>query len=152
MMQKTIVAFLLLVLVPLASSAEGKPYRVGVVLPGDTWASSVEGLKEGMKGIGYAEEKDIRYLFENAKGDKKRVAEITKKFVDERVNVIFTITNTALKVVAEVARASKLPVVFGSASGPVESGIQPGYATPDTHITGVTSGSIELVAKRLEIL
>jgi putative ABC transport system substrate-binding protein len=151
MMQKTIVA-LLLVLVPLAVSAEGKPYRIGVVLPGDTWASSVEGLKEGMKGLRYMEERDIRYLFENAKGDKKKVAEITKKFVDERVNVIFTITNTALKVVAEVARASKLPVVFGSASGPVESGIQPGYATPDTHITGVTSGSIELVAKRLEIL
>ncbi len=28
----------------------------------------------------------------------------------------------------------------------------PSYATPDTHVTGVTSGSIEPVAKRLEIL
>lgn len=43
-------------------------------------------------------------------------------------------------------------MVFGSASGPVESGVMPSYATPDTHVTGVTSGSIELVAKRLEIL
>lgn len=151
-MQKTMVAFLLLLLVPLASSAEGKPYRVGIMLPGDQWASSVEGFKEGMKRLGYVEGRDVRYLFENAKGDKKKVAEITKKFVDEKVDVIYTITNTALKVVAEVSRPSKTPVVFGSASGPVESGIQPGYATPDTHITGVTSGSIELVGKRLEIL
>jgi putative ABC transport system substrate-binding protein len=43
-------------------------------------------------------------------------------------------------------------VVFGSASGPVESGIVPAYATPESHITGVTSNSIELVGKRLEIL
>ncbi|MBI3057786.1 MAG: ABC transporter substrate-binding protein [Deltaproteobacteria bacterium] len=122
------------------------------MLPGDQWASSVDGLKEGMKGLGYVEGRDVRYFLENASGDKKRVAEITRKFVDEKVDMVFTITNTALKVVAEVTRASRLPVVFGSASGPVESGIQPGYATPDTHITGVTSGSIELVGKRLEIL
>jgi putative ABC transport system substrate-binding protein len=66
--------------------------------------------------------------------------------------VIYTITNTALKIVAQVTRPSRTPVVFGSASGPVESGIIPSYATPDTHVTGVTSGSIELVPKRLEML
>jgi len=152
MMKKIVVAFLLLMLVPLATSAASKPYRVGIMLPGDQWASSVDGLKEGMKGLGYVEGRDVRYFLENAGGDKKRVAEITRRFVDEKVDMVFTITNTALKVVAEVTRASRLPVVFGSASGPVESGIQPGYATPNTHITGVTSGSIELVGKRLEIL
>lgn len=141
-----------LLLLPLPVHGASKPYRVGIMLPGDQWASSVDGFKEGMKGLGYVEGRDIQYLFENARGDKKKVAEITKRFVADRVDVIYTITNTALKVVAEVARPSKTPVVFGSASGPVESGIQPAYATPDTHITGVTSGSIELVAKRLEIL
>ena len=152
MRKKIIVVVLCLLLVPLASASQGKPYRVGILLPGDQWASSVDGLKEGMKALRYVEGQDVHYLFENAKGDKKKVAQITKKFVDDKVDVIFTITNTALKIVAEVSRASKVPVVFGSASGPVESGIQPGYATPNTHITGVTSGSIELVAKRLEIL
>jgi putative ABC transport system substrate-binding protein len=150
--KKIIVVVLWLLLVPLASAAQGKPYRVGILLPGDQWASSVDGFKEGMKALRYVEGQDVHYLFENAKGDKKKVAQLTRKFVDEKVDVIYTITNTALKVVAEVSRPSKVPVVFGSASGPVESGIQPGYATPNTHITGVTSGSIELVAKRLEIL
>ena len=129
-----------------------KSYRVGIVLPGDEWLSSVEGMKEGMKTLGYVEGKEIYYLFENAKGDKKKVAEMTRRFVGERVDAIFTITNTALKVVAAETRESKTPVIFGSASGPVESGIIPAYATPDSHITGVTSNSIELVGKRLEIL
>lgn len=145
-------AILGLLLLPLPVHGASKPYRVGIMLPGDLWASSVDGFKEGMKGLGYVEGRDIQYLFENAKNNKKKVSEITNRFVADKVDVIYTITNTALKVVAEVARPSKTPVVFGSASGPVESGIQPAYATPDTHITGVTSGSIELVAKRLEII
>jgi len=132
--------------------AVGKTYQIGIVLPGDTWVSSVEGLKDGMIKLGYAEGKEIVYRLDNAKGDKIRVVEATKKFVGEKVDVIYTITNTALKEVAQIARPSMRPVVFGSASGPVESGIVPGYASRDTNITGVTSGSIELVAKRLEIL
>jgi putative tryptophan/tyrosine transport system substrate-binding protein len=135
-----------------ATGAGAKPYRVGIVLPGDEWASSVDGVKEGLKAQGYIEGKDIVYFLENAKGDKKVVSEATKKFVADKVDAVYTITNTALKIVVEVTRPSKTPVVFGSASGPVESGIIEGYTTPDTHVTGVTSGSIELVAKRLEIL
>ena len=132
--------------------AVGKTYQIGIVLPGDTWASSVEGLKDGMIKLGYTEGKEIVYRIDNAKGAKARVVEATKKFVGEKVDVIYTITNTALKEVAQITRPSMWPVVFGSASGPVESGIVPSYASRDTHITGVTSGSIELVAKRLEIL
>lgn len=132
--------------------ASGKPARVAILLPGDEWAKSVDGLKEGMKELGYNEGRDVHYLFENAKGDKAKVAELARRFVAEKVALLFTITNTALKVVAQETKASRLPVVFGSASGPVESGIVPAYVTPNTHITGVTSGSIELVAKRLEII
>ncbi len=142
----------LLLLGALSAPAASKVYQIGIVLPGDEWASSIDGLKEGMKKLGYAEERDIVYRLENAKGDKKRVLETTKQFVADKVDVIFTITNTALKVVADATRNAKMPVVFGSASGPVESGIVPAYVTPETNITGVTSASIELVAKRLEIL
>lgn len=142
----------LLILSPLYVVAASKPYQVGIVLPGDTWVSSIDGLKEGMKKLGYVEGRDIVYRVDNAKGDKKKVLETTTKFVADKVDLIFTITNTALKVVADATRAAKMPVVFGSASGPVESGIVPAYVTPETNITGVTSASIELVAKRLEIL
>lgn len=145
-------AILGLLLLPLPVRAASRPYRIGIMLPGDQWASCVDGFKEGMKGLGYVEGRDVVYLFENAKGDKKKVGEVTRKFVAEKVDIIFTITNTALKVVAQATKGSKVPVVFGSASGPVESGIIPAYATPETNITGVTSGSIELVAKRLEII
>jgi putative ABC transport system substrate-binding protein len=150
-MQARVVAVFLVLLIPIAAAGE-KPYRIGIVLPGDQWVSGVDGLKEGMKELGYVEGNNIRYLLENAAGDKTRIEEASRQFVAERVDVVYTITNTALKIVAEVTRPSRTAVVFGSASGPVESGIIPSYATPDTHVTGVTSGSIELIPKRLEIL
>lgn len=143
---------ILLLLGVLSAPAASKVYQIGIVLPDDEWASSVFGLKEGMKGLGYEEGREVVFFLDNAKGDKSRVSETTKKFIADKVDAIYTVTNTALKIVVEATRPSKMPVVFGSASGPVESGLVPGYATPDTHVTGVTSGSIELVAKRLEIL
>jgi ABC-type uncharacterized transport system substrate-binding protein len=132
--------------------AAAKPFRVAILLPGDEWASAVEGLKDGLKALQYAEGRDLRYLFENAGGNKAKVAEYTRKFIAEKVDVIFTITNTALKVVAQETKTSQIPVVFGSASGPVESGIIPAYAAADINITGVTSGSIELVPNILLII
>lgn len=142
---------LALLFLPVAAAGE-RPYRIGVVLPGDQWVSGVDGLREGMRALGYVEGRDIQYLIENAAGDKAKVEVATQKFVVEKVDVVYTITNTALKIVAQATKQSRTPVVFGSASGPVESGVMPSYATPDTHVTGVTSGSIELVPKRLEIL
>lgn len=146
------VTLAILAFAPTGVGAAAKPSRIGILLPGDAWSSAVEGLKEGLKGLGYVEGRDVVYALENAQGDKKRVAEITEQFLVARVDLIFTITNTTLKIVADLTKDSRVPVVFGSASGPVESGIRSGYAVADTNITGVTSGSIELVAKRLEIL
>ena len=36
-----------------AAQAASKVYQVGIVLPDDEWASSIVGLKEGMKALGY---------------------------------------------------------------------------------------------------
>lgn len=147
-----LISLAILLLTAVSAGADTRPYRVGIVLPGDQWTSSIEGFKEGMREIGYLEGRDVQYVLVNARGDKRKVEEATRRFVEDRVDLIFTITNTALKIVAGVTKPSGTPVVFGSASGPVESGVAPAYATPGTHVTGVTSGSIELVPKRLEIL
>jgi putative ABC transport system substrate-binding protein len=149
------VASLFLALLVLPALVDAGPPRIGVILPGPEWTSALDGLREGMNELGYVEGRDLQYLIENAQGDRRRVTALTERFKKERVDLIFTVTNTVLKVVAEVTQATRPagpPVVFGSASGPVESGIHPAYATPDTNVTGVTSASIELVGKRLEIL
>lgn len=34
--------FVLLLLIPIAAGAKAKPYRIGIVLPGDQWISGVK--------------------------------------------------------------------------------------------------------------
>ena len=134
------------------SVAADRPFRIGVVFPGDQFLPNIDGLKLGMKELGHVEGRDIQYIVEDSGGDKAKLIEMTKKLLADKVNLIFTVTNTALADVGPLAKPSKTPVVFGTAAGPVESGIVPAYAMPDTHITGVTSGSIELTEKRLDVV
>lgn len=143
---------LLASLSPGESSGAEHPFRIGIVLPGSQLAASIEGLKRGMREQGYTDERDIAYLLHNTGSDKAKIIEATRSLLADNVDLIYTVTNTALAEVGPLAAASKTPVVFGSAAGPVESGLIPAYSTPGTYITGVTSGSIELTEKRLEVL
>jgi len=106
------------------AAAGDRPYRIGVVLPGDQWVSGVDGLREGMRGLGYVEGRDIQDLIENAAGDKAKVEGATQKFVAEKVDVVYTITNTALKIVAQVTKPSRTP-------GGLRLGLWPGRKRRD---------------------
>lgn len=134
------------------SRAADRPFRIGVVVPGDQFSAALDGLKQGMKALGHVEGRDIVYVVQNNDGNKTQMIEATNALIAERVNLLYTVTNTALASVGPLAKPSKTPVVFGTAAGPVESGLVPAYSTPEGHITGVTSGSIELTEKRLEVL
>lgn len=127
-MAKVIALASLLLLVP--SLADAAPPRVGVLLPGNEWTSAFDGLREGMKELGYVEGRDIQYLVENAQSDTRRVAALTEKFKTEKVDLIFTVTNTVLKVVADVTRATKPAAI------------------PDTNITEAASSIAAFAAAR----
>src|SRR5262249_27064999 len=45
-----------------------------------------------------------------------------------------------------------IPIVFSIASDPIESGIVQNLARPEANVTGISIQSLELVAKRLELI
>src|ERR1044071_7551257 len=99
------------------SVAAVRSFGVGIVVPGDQFNSCVDGFKQGMKELGLIEGRDVNYLFESTSTDKPKLIEATKKLLGEKVNLIFTVTNTALAEVGRLAKPSKTPVVFGTAAG-----------------------------------
>ena len=132
--------------------AAERPFRIALLVPGDQYLACVAGLKQGMKDLDFIEERDVHYFLENSGRDKAKLKEMTKKQLAAKVNLIFTMTNTALLDIGPLAKPSGTPVVFGTAAGPVESGVVSDFAAPETHITGVISSGIELTEKRLDIL
>ena len=121
--------------------------RVGV-LARMTSSPSEEGLRDGLRQLGYTEAKNIAIEWRRSEGgeeDRLLAADLVRSKVD--VIVAF---NTAAALAALEASAT-VPVVFTSGD-PVAFGLAASLAKPGRNGTGVSVVSTELFPKRIEYL
>ncbi len=78
------------------------------------------------------------------------MSEIATEFVLLNVGVIVTAGTEA--VLAARQATSAIPIVFGTASDPVGTGLVASLARPGGNVTGLSNQSAELAGKRLELL
>ena len=128
-----------------------KVYRVGILSGLDTFASIADGFKAGMTELGYVEGKNITYDLQKLNNNPEGEQKAAKKFVDDKVDLIFAFPLGASKTAKAATQGTKVPVVFANSttegSGLVESVRQPGG-----NITGVRSPGSDLTVKRFEFL
>ncbi|HEY7320803.1 MAG TPA: ABC transporter substrate-binding protein [Candidatus Binatia bacterium] len=129
---------------------QSKPYRVGVLVPGEAWYEIVDGLRVGLKQLGFEEGKQYVLLIRDWKGDAKAAEEAARQFEREKVNLLYT-TSTNSTIAARRATAN-IPVVFCAGTDPVVVGLVDSFANPGGRLTGVYHPSTDLTAKRLELL
>jgi putative tryptophan/tyrosine transport system substrate-binding protein len=141
---------LLMGCVVMAEAQQPKPYRVGVLVPGETWYEIVDGLRVGLKQLGLEEGKQIVLSIKDWKGDAKMADAAAKNFEQEKVNLIYT-TSTNSTIAARRA-TTDIPIVFCAGTDPVVLGLVDSFAKPGGRLTGVYHPSTDLTAKRLEIL
>jgi putative ABC transport system substrate-binding protein len=153
-MNKKIICFALsvwlLALCGPASAQQPKIYRVGVLLPGEVWYEIIDGLRVGLKQLGFEEGKQYTLAIRDWQGDAKAAEEAAGKFENEKVNLIYT-TSTNSTIAARRATAN-IPIVFCSGTDPVVVGLVDSFANPGGRLTGVYSLTTDLTGKRLEIL
>jgi ABC-type uncharacterized transport system substrate-binding protein len=153
--KKTIYLALCALLFALCRSAEAqpsKPYRVGVLVPGEAWYEIIDGLRVGLKQLGFEEGKQFNLAIRDWQGDAKAAEEAARKFEQEKVNLIYT-TSTNSTIAARRATGN-IPIVFCAGTDPVVVGLVDGdgFANPGGRLTGVYHPSTDLTAKRLELL
>jgi putative ABC transport system substrate-binding protein len=129
-----------------------KVYEVGVMITDDTYLAPVEGFKEGLKALGYVEGQHIVYHLRNAKLDREAIRRFAQEFVNQRVDLIFTATYIGASAAKEATATVGIPVVFGPAGDPVDTGLVQSITASGNNLTGVSTLSLELTAKRLEML
>jgi putative tryptophan/tyrosine transport system substrate-binding protein len=133
-----------------AQAQQAKVYRVGVIHQGGPYYVGVDGLKEGLRELGFVEGKDYVLETRDLKGDLKAAAEAAKSLEREKVDLIYT---EGSSVTLAVKRATiGVPIVFAVGSDPIADGLVASYAKPGGRVTGVHVHSDDLIAKRLEIL
>ncbi len=127
-----------------------KVYRIGSLVATDQFIPAWEGFKKKMAELGYMEGKNITYEFHNANGERNALKTLAEKLVKDKHDVIVTSSTTATAPVAKASAGTNIPVVFLSAGNPLE--FIKSYASSGNNITGISSSSLDLIDKRMELL
>ena len=107
-------------------------------------------LREALQELGYVEGRSIAFEARWAEGRIDRLPALAAELVRLQVNVIVTGGGEAARA-AKQATAT-IPIVMASGADPVQLGLIANLAHPGGNVTGVTSLSSELIAKRLQLL
>jgi len=125
--------------------------RVGVVYQGGGYERSIEGLREGLRAVGLEEGQHVALLLRNVRGDAAAAEAAARALErDEKVDVIVAIGTTTAR--AAKRATTEVPIVFAAGNDPVAAGLVESIATPGGRLTGFHFLTVDLTAKRLEIL
>jgi ABC-type uncharacterized transport system substrate-binding protein len=153
----TIIAVMLGVMawvpIPIAHAQQpGKVPRLGFLLDGSPSSVSgrIEGFRQGLHELGYAEGKNIMIEWRSAEGNVERRNEIATEFVRLKVDLIVSAGPTTTRALREAT--STIPIVMGQDSDPVGSGFAATLARPGGNITGMSALAPEMSGKQLELM
>jgi putative ABC transport system substrate-binding protein len=137
---------------PLAARAQPMPV-IGLMTtrwPDDSAhlvASFVRGLKEG----GFVEGQNVAIDYRWAEGHYDRLPAMAADLVQRKVAVLAALGGLSSALAAKSA-TSTIPIVFVSGGDPVSFGLVASLNRPSGNVTGISVMTIELLAKRLELL
>ena len=138
---------------PLAAEAQqpSKTWRIGFVSPlSRAETDRQDGFRQGMRELGYVEDRDFVIEGRFAEGKYQRIPEVAEELVRMNVDAIVVWGTPASIAVAQAT--STLPIVIVSVTDPVASHLATSLARPGRNITGVSNLSSDLSGKLLELL
>jgi putative ABC transport system substrate-binding protein len=137
---------------PLRAQAR-KPARIGFV---GGWYSAArvatlyEAFRLGMRDQGYVEGENVTIEPRMMEGTSlEEAASLTAELVRSKVDLLVTQNFAVLGVKAE---AGTLPVIFVYSGDPVAAKLVASLARPGSNLTGISLMSVQLTAKRVELL
>ena len=137
---------------PLGAQQKAMP-MIGFLLggkPGPEDALLVAAFVKGLSETGYVEGRNIAIDYRWAEDRYDRLPSLVADLVDRKVDVI-TAGNFPAALAAKSA-TSTIPIIFEVSVDPVERGLVASFSRPGGNLTGMTSVSIELTPKRIELL
>jgi putative tryptophan/tyrosine transport system substrate-binding protein len=158
---KNIINLFFLVVIPLllinmcltgcTGDKQPKIYRVGILSGLDFVSGITDGFKAKMTELGYTEGQNIVYDLQKTNFDMNAYQTILKKFIDEKVDLIFVFPTEASLEAKKAAAGTGIPVLFNFALTD-GTGLVNSVRAPGGNITGVRYPSPDIALKRFEIM
>jgi putative ABC transport system substrate-binding protein len=128
--------------------ATSKSFKIGVVSGGSNLDLVLTGFKAGMAEQGYAEGKNVTYVYDGAVAGADKLEAAGQKLVAAKVDLIVSLGTPATQATQKATAGMTIPVVFVPVADPVKAGIVQSMTNPGGNITGVVSG-VEVQVLRL---
>lgn len=146
-----IICILILVLLSGCIGKKNKAYRIGILCGIDYALDVTDGLKAKMTELGFIEGETISYDLQSTNFEPEREKQILNKFVEDKVDLIFTFPTEVSLAAKKATQGTDIPVVFAVASIE-EVGLVDSVRQPGGHITGVRYPGPDIALKRFEIM
>jgi putative ABC transport system substrate-binding protein len=134
---------------PIPSQAQ-KSYRVSALIVDDVFVRGFEGFKTKMAELGYVEEKNVKYDLVNTKGNRDALPAMAERLVRNKPDLVVASSATAVEALAKVTKGTDIPVIFLSVADPLH--FAKSYAGSGNNFAGISTSTIDLTEKRIELL
>ncbi|WP_431514670.1 ABC transporter substrate-binding protein [Variovorax sp. DAIF25] len=145
------VALLALVLAPFAAlpaHAADAHVSVTAIVDHPALDAARQGIVEELAAAGYVVGKNLRLDYQSAQGNTATAAQIARKFVGDRPDVIVAMSTPSAQTV--VAATREIPIVFSAVTDPVAAKLVKSWEATGGNVTGVSD--LPLLDKHLALL
>lgn len=145
---KTLVGLALSASLLASTAAFAQTVSVSSIVEHPALDSVRDGVKKALNDAGYTEEKGLKWQFQTAQGNTAITAQIARKYVGDKSDVIVAISTPSAQAV--VAATKSIPVVFSAVTDPVAAQLVSSWDASGTNVSGVSD--MLVLEKQLELI
>lgn len=131
-----------------AGAAEKVSVAVTAIVEHPALDAVRDGVRDELAANGYKAGENLTFTYESAQGNPATAAQIARKFIGDRPDVIVAIATPSAQ--AAVAATSDIPVVFTAVTDPLAAKLVGNYEKPGGNVTGLSDMSP--IAQHLDLI